>query len=175
MLATLAHSRQVDQNHRPYIDHPMTVAAYAVEMLPEYEHWMNVVLDPNRAAVIGMLHDTIEDTWVTAEILDELFPPSVAVDVTTLSFEHVPGMPSREARDLYLDDIMKARSPYPWLTKIADLRHNTQPDRLQQVRERDLAKGKRLALKYLQDVEHTGLYESPFARYFTHLQDPEVS
>ena len=175
MLATLAHSRQVDKIGRPYIEHPMQVAAYAVEMLPAYEWWKDTVLDPNRAAVIGMLHDTVEDTWVTEEILSGLFPPSVPRDVNVLTFVPTPGKVHREERDLYLQGILDSaegdKCHYPLLVKIADLRHNTDRQRIQRVAERDGRGFERLTRKYRADCEYLGLYaaDSPFSEYFEHL------
>lgn len=69
-IATDAHRGQIRTNGRPYIEHPIRIAAKVEERLKP----------------IALLHDTAEDTRVTLSDLEKAgFPPYVlaAVDVLT--------------------------------------------------------------------------------------------
>lgn len=72
-LALQAHKNQVDKCGKPYFLHPMRIAAHFQE------------LDDADAAIVALLHDTVEDTWVTLEYLESYFPDDViqAVDAIT--------------------------------------------------------------------------------------------
>ena len=54
ILASQVHQGQRDKLGKPYILHPIAVAS---------------LVDDFELKTIAMLHDTIEDTWVTAEYL----------------------------------------------------------------------------------------------------------
>lgn len=72
-LALQAHKNQVDKCGEPYFLHPMRIAAHFQE------------LDDADAAIVSLLHDTVEDTWVTLEYLENYFPDDIiqAVDAIT--------------------------------------------------------------------------------------------
>lgn len=70
-IAVKAHKGQVDKNGMSYILHPMAVAAQ---------------LDSLELKTIAILHDTIEDTDVTAEyLLDRGIPKNIVETVQLLS------------------------------------------------------------------------------------------
>jgi hypothetical protein len=56
-LAALAHRGQVDKKGEPYILHPLRVMQHCA---PDHD-----------AMIVGVLHDTLEDTFVTEELLLE--------------------------------------------------------------------------------------------------------
>jgi len=76
-IATIAHDGQVDKAGFPYILHPLRVMM-GVKTL--------------RRKILGVLHDVIEDTYVTEEmLLAEGFPQGIVEDVALLS--RPEGMP----------------------------------------------------------------------------------
>lgn len=72
-LALQAHKNQVDKCGEPYFLHPMRIAAYFQE------------LDDADAAIVGLLHDVVEDTWISLDFLEDRFPEKIvdAVDAIT--------------------------------------------------------------------------------------------
>ncbi len=69
-IASRAHQGQKDKGGHPYIGHPMAVA--------------DMVLKPEEK-VVALLHDVVEDTFVTLQELEKEFPEEVvkAVDLLT--------------------------------------------------------------------------------------------
>lgn len=122
-IATAAHSGQSDKAGTPYIDHPRAVAALVSEPTWQDE-------------VVAWLHDVVEDTPITLDAIAETFGAEIAADVDALT--HRTGEP----RDAYYDRV-KVR-PRALKVKLADIAHNTSPERLDQlapeVRERLRAK-----------------------------------
>ena len=107
-LSYQAHQNQFDKGGVPYVFHPFHVAEQMTDEL---------------TTTIALLHDVVEDTWVTLDYLkQEGFPPEVieAVDVLT--------------RDLsmdYMDYIREVKKhPVACRVKLEDLRHNSDPTRL---------------------------------------------
>lgn len=72
-LALQAHKNQIDKCGEPYFLHPMRIAAHFQE------------LDDADAAIVAVLHDTVEDSWVTFKYLEDRFPSYIvdAVDAIT--------------------------------------------------------------------------------------------
>lgn len=106
-IAVKAHKGQVDKNEMPYILHPMAVAAQ---------------LDSLELKTIAILHDTIEDTDVTAEyLLDKGIPKNIVETVQLLS------KPEDEDYESCLKRV-KA-NPLAKQVKLADLANNTDPKR----------------------------------------------
>ena len=66
MIAVQAHSGQTDKQGKPYILHPLAVASQ---------------LDSLELKTIALLHDTIEDSWVSKEFLLENGIPEELVEV----------------------------------------------------------------------------------------------
>src|ERR1017187_3855925 len=68
--ATTAHAGQLRQSGEPYITHPIAVAGIVADL----------GLDAQTVAA-ALLHDAVEDTGVTTEIIDRDFGPAVALIV----------------------------------------------------------------------------------------------
>ena len=107
MIAVEAHKGQVDKNGMPYILHPIAVMQ-KVEGL--------------ELKTIAILHDTIEDTYVTEDFLLEAGIPKNIVDVVALLTK-----PQNEPYESYLRRVKE--NPMAKAVKLADLAHNTSPER----------------------------------------------
>ena len=117
-IALKAHKGQVDKNGVSYILHPMAVAAQ---------------LDTLELKTIAILHDTIEDTNVTAEHLLERGIPKNIVEVVQLLSK-----PKDEEYESYLRRVKE--NPLARQVKLADLAHNTSPERASGLNEKRRAK-----------------------------------
>ncbi|MFB2585353.1 HD domain-containing protein [Herbiconiux liukaitaii] len=102
------HGGQTDKIGRPYIEHPLAVAA---------------LLSDEDDRIVAVLHDILEDTDCPPDLLAELFGEEVLDDVLALT--HLP----EESRVDYLHRIL-ARGGRAVRVKKADIRHNTDPARL---------------------------------------------
>lgn len=122
-IAIGAHAGQVDKAGKPYILHPMAVAAAVVE----YED-----------KVLAWLHDVVEDTPVTLEDLAMWgFPESTVLQVDALTHR----IAQKEPRVDYYARILVW--PAARRVKIADVHHNL--GRIDYLPEEEQ---KRLILKY---------------------------
>lgn len=74
LLAANAHREQVDQVGQPYIIHPLRV------MLALRADGYNETYQ-----VVGVLHDTVEDTDITVSLIDDLFGAVVSQAVDALT------------------------------------------------------------------------------------------
>jgi (p)ppGpp synthase/HD superfamily hydrolase len=130
VLSTNAHRGQKDRNDEPYIMHPVRVMA----QLWGYDERM-----------VAVLHDVIEDTEVTLDDLCKAGYP-----------DHV--IAAMDAISKRKDIGRVKKNPLATKVKIADLRDNSNLDRLPKVEAYDLKRLDRYnrALQYL-----TGRYESP--------------
>lgn len=126
-LAYRAHQGQTDKCGLPYVFHPYHLAEQ---------------MDTEETIAAALLHDVVEDTPYTLEDLKaEGFPPSVLEAVALLT--HEEGVP-------YMDYVAKIKSnPIARAVKLADLAHNSDLTRLNEVREKDL----RRVEKYKKAVE----------------------
>lgn len=122
-LATSAHDGQVDKSGRPYIGHPLRVMA---SVTGEHER------------MTAVLHDVIEDTWVTAEDLVSRGCPEVVVDAV-VALSHLPEEPQED----YLRRV--AANPLALSVKRADISDNLSPARMARL---DDATQERLKAKY---------------------------
>lgn len=135
LVARSAHKGQLDKGGNPYILHPMTVASF--------------VRTADEKAV-AWLHDTVEDTTVTLLDLKILgFPTNIvdAVDAVTRR--------KGEDRQDYLNRV--ADNPIAIQVKLADLKHNSDLNRIRESRaitQKDLDRVKRYAeeIKFLESV-----------------------
>ena len=112
-----AHKDQLDKSGMPYVFHPLLVAS---QMQTEAE------------ICVALLHDVAEDTSVTLEDLARDFPPAVmqALDLLT----HREGVP-------YMDYVRAIRNNrIACKVKLADLAHNSDLARLDEVTPKDLAR-----------------------------------
>lgn len=107
-LACHAHEGQTDKGGQPYIGHPLRV--------------MKAVNHPHEK-MAAVLHDIVEDTWVTFDILHFLHLPRPvvrAIECLTKS----PG----ESYEGYLGRV--TQDPLAARVKVADLIDNLNPSRL---------------------------------------------
>lgn len=113
-----AHDGQLDKAGVPYVNHPLHLAE---QMTTEDE------------TCVALLHDVMEDCGATAEDLLALGLSSDALAAVEL-LTHKDGMP-------YLDYVRAVReNPIARRVKVADLRHNGDLTRLDEVGPKDLAR-----------------------------------
>ena len=106
-LAYRAHDGQVDKSGLPYIFHPFHLAE---QMTDEY------------SVCVALLHDVVEDTSVTIEQLEAIFPREITEAVALMT--HPEDIP-------YFDYIEKIRTnPLARTDKLADLQHNSDVTRI---------------------------------------------
>ena len=102
-----AHLGQFDKAGRPYFTHPLIVAQ---QMESEYE------------ICTALLHDVIEDTDITLEELEKIFPSEITEALKLLT--HQEGID-------YFDYILTIKdNPIALKVKLADLRHNLDATRI---------------------------------------------
>jgi len=109
-VAKKAHEGALDRAGVAYIYHPMTVASFLEGYDDEY-------------IAAALLHDVVEDTEVTVGDLEKEFPKSVteAVDLLT----HDESIPYLD----YVRRIKDSGNAIARAVKLADLKHNMDPDR----------------------------------------------
>ena len=90
-------------------------------------------LDTLELKTIAILHDTIEDTDVTADYLLERGIPKELVDAVVLLTK-----PKDEEYESYLRRVKE--NPMAKAVKLADLKHNTSPERASGLNEKRRAK-----------------------------------
>lgn len=118
-IASQAHEGQVDKAGKPYILHPLHVSARCVT----YE-----------AKVVALLHDTIEDTDITADYLSKQgFPPDIVEAVLAVT---------RKEGETYEEFVRRAaKNPVGREVKMADLEDNMDITRLKfPLKESDFAR-----------------------------------
>ena len=108
-----AHKEQIDKTGIPYVFHPFHLAEQ---------------MDDELSTVCALLHDVVEDTEITFDALFEMGFPKIVLDVLTL-LTHEEDMP-------YMEYVKKvATNPIAKKVKIADLMHNSDVTRLDQIDE----------------------------------------
>lgn len=118
MIAIQAHSGQTDKQGKPYILHPLAVASQ---------------LDSLELKTIALLHDTIEDSWVTKEFLLGNGIPAELVEVIALL---------TKPKDMPYEDYLRRvkTNPMALAVKKADLAHNTSSERAEGLNDHRKAK-----------------------------------
>lgn len=118
LIAIRAHEGQKDKSEREYVMHPIRVA----------ERCKNP-----RAKIVALLHDTIEDTDVTAEYLrSEGFPEEIIGAVLSVT---------KQEGESYEDFVCRAaENPIGKEVKIADLEDNMDIRRLKEITDEDVAR-----------------------------------
>lgn len=120
-IAAKAFEGKFDKGGKPYILHCLHVM-YAVERLGE------------QAMIVGVLHDLIEDTdWTEQMLIDAGFEPRTAKLVTMVTHQ--------EGED-YLEEYVPRTSlnPITRAVKMADLEHNSTVIRQKGMRDKDIAR-----------------------------------
>lgn len=129
-IAAVAHEGQFDRAGKPYILHPFTVA---------------LMQQKETEAIVGLLHDVVEDSRFTLEDLKEAgFPETVLEPVRLLTRQK--GMGYSE----YIEHLCKSKNKIALKVKLADLLHNSDLSRLPAVSDEDTERQK----KYLQAIQH---------------------
>ena len=130
-IATDAHLYQVDKAGAPYIFHPIRVSNRC---------------STDDEKIVALLHDTIEDTEVTAEyLLMEGFPRNIVDAILSVT---------RNEDENYEDFIKRSRlNPIGRQVKLHDLEDNMDITRLNQLTEKDLYRLNKYikAYKYLKE------------------------
>jgi (p)ppGpp synthase/HD superfamily hydrolase len=128
-LAIQYHDGQVDAGGEPYINHLMFVSEKVMEQNDD-DHWGYNETDVNRlkASIVGLLHDILEDTDCTADVLKEhALDDDIIEAVQTMS--HQQG-------ETYFEYLCRVeQNPISKIVKIADLEHNMDVRRLKKFGE----------------------------------------
>lgn len=119
IICLIAHEGQVDKNGEEYWRHPFAVA----DLVSQAAVDLRASSDEMQAArIAAYLHDVVEDANITLrDLLDEGFSQAVveAVDAVT-----------RREGETYEEFVLRAKEdPIGRIVKLADLRHNTAPER----------------------------------------------
>lgn len=114
LVAYTAHHGQTDKMGVPYIHHPGTVASF---------------LEDDTDKIIAMLHDVMEDTFLTEEDLRPVFGDEI-VDILKLL--------TREKDEDYFAYIARVNtSERAKRVKLADLKHNSDMTRIPNPTQKD--------------------------------------
>ncbi len=132
-IAVNAHAGQVDKSGKPYIFHPVRVCCRCFT---------------DEEKIVALLHDTIEDTDITAEdLLSEGFPRHIVDAILSIS---------RKEGESYEDFVRRSSlNPLGRSVKLHDLEDNMDISRLEQVTEKDLERLNRYikAYTYLETMQ----------------------
>ena len=116
-----AHKDQVDHSGTPYVYHPYHLAEQMTD---------------ETTTCIALLHDVVEDTDITLAQLSEMGFPDIVVEAV--------GVLTREHSVPYQEYIKRVKSnPLARIVKLADLEHNSDMSRLQEIDERSKSLAKR--------------------------------
>ena len=120
IIAYNAHNGQEDKSGVPYIFHPIHLAEQ---------------METEEECLVALLHDVIEDTWVTIEQLQTEFSETVVEAVKLLT---------RDKSVDYMDYIRKIKpNPLARKVKLADLHHNSDPTRMENPTEKDIKRSEK--------------------------------
>ena len=131
-LAEYAHEGQTDKAGRRYVEHPFAVAE---------------TVEGEKCKIVAVLHDVLEDTFVSEATLRNLFGDEIADAVLAVT---------RKENESYDDFIIRAgNNEIAKAVKLADLRHNMDLSRLPEVKEEDLKRKAKYekAYRYLQNKQ----------------------
>ena len=118
-VAKKYHEGMTDRAGKPYLFHLTSVSNSVLPLGEDY-------------AVVGMLHDTLEDTKMTKESLISMFGRDIAYAVSLLT--HDSGIPYLD----YVRNVKNSGNPLAIAVKKADLRNNMDLTRLPKVTKEDL-------------------------------------
>ena len=133
MIAFQAHKNQTDKSGMPYIYHPVHLA----EQMKDEE-----------TTCVALLHDVVEDTdWTLDELREQGFDARIIEALKLMT--HAEGVPYME----YVTQIKP--NPIAKVVKLADLRHNSDLTRLNEVNEKALARAEKYkkAIAMLEEVK----------------------
>ena len=131
-IAYKAHEGQTDKAGVPYIFHPIHIAEQ---------------MDSEESCVVALLHDVIEDSDITLEILSKYFDDDIIAALKVLT---------KKENDDYVMYIKRVKTnKLATKVKIKDLEHNRDLTRLDEVTDRDKKRSMKYweAIRYLEDIE----------------------
>ena len=122
-----AHKDQVDKSGMPYVFHPFHLAEQ---------------MQTEETVAVALLHDVVEDTDYTLDDLKAMgFPDSVISALALLTHDD---------SEPYMDYVARIKNdPVAKAVKLADLRHNSDLSRLDEVDE----KARKRVLKYAEAIK----------------------
>lgn len=133
-LAATAHKNQLDKAGKPYILHPLSV--------------MNLTgSEDEDILAAAILHDTIEDTKTTYLDLLEAGMSDRVIDIVKLMTKQ-----RGQTHEEYLKGILSSKDAM--IVKLADLRHNTDLNRLIGITEKDMQRTKKYHEMYVMIKEN---------------------
>jgi (p)ppGpp synthase/HD superfamily hydrolase len=119
-LALTAHVGQTDEDGLPHIVHALEVMFGVKKILETSEEKLDYTLE--ELMIAAVLHDTVEDTFVTLALIEVQFGKRIRdlVDGVTRR-----GLGKGETKEFYRDFIYRTKTnPGSRIIKIADLTHN---------------------------------------------------
>ena len=131
-IAYKAHEGQTDKAGVPYIFHPIHIAEQ---------------MDSEESCVVALLHDVIEDSDITLEILSKYFDDDIIAALRVLT---------KKENDDYVMYIKRVKTnKLATKVKIKDLEHNRDLTRLDEVTDKDRKRSLKYwqAIRYLEDIE----------------------
>ena len=131
-IAYKAHEGQTDKAGVPYIFHPIHIAEQ---------------MDSEESCVVALLHDVIEDSDITLEILSKYFNDDIITALRVLT---------KKENDDYVMYIKRVKTnKLATKVKIKDLEHNRDLRRLDEVTDKDRKRSLKYwqAIRYLEDIE----------------------
>ena len=131
-IAYRAHDGQTDKAGVPYIFHPIHIAEQ---------------MDSEESCVVALLHDVIEDSDITLEILSKYFNDDIITALRVLT---------KKENDDYVMYIKRVKTnKLATKVKIKDLEHNRDLTRLDEVTDKDRKRSMKYweAIRYLEDIE----------------------
>lgn len=131
-IAYKAHEGQTDKAGVPYIFHPIHIAEQ---------------MDSEESCVVALLHDVIEDSDITLEILSKYFNDDIIAALRVLT---------KKENDDYVMYIKRVKTnKLATKVKIKDLEHNRDLTRLDEVTAKDRKRSLKYweAIRYLEDIE----------------------
>ena len=131
-IAYKAHEGQTDKAGVPYIFHPIHIAEQ---------------MDSEESCVVALLHDVIEDSDITLEILSKYFNDDIITALRVLT---------KKENDDYVMYIKRVKTnKLAAKVKIKDLEHNRDLTRLDEVTDKDRKRSMKYweAIRYLEDIE----------------------
>lgn len=131
-IAYKAHEGQTDKAGVPYIFHPIHIAEQ---------------MDSEESCVVALLHDVIEDSDITLEILSKYFNNDIIAALKVLT---------KKENDDYVMYIKRVKTnKLATKVKIKDLEHNNDLTRLDEVTDKDKKRSMKYceAIRYLEDIE----------------------
>ncbi len=115
LIATKAHAGQIDKGGQVYILHPLAVMSRVTSV---------------DAKIVAVLHDVIEDTMITSEVLEtEGFPIHIREAILAVTRR------ANETYDAFIERI--AQNCLAVEVKLADLEENMNLDRIPQASAKD--------------------------------------